>query len=252
MYNNKVLFALIFSMACLCWLQNACATSNANHPQISIVIDDLGNNLYDSMQAVDLPGAVVCSVLPNTPYARLIATQAHLNHKNVIMHVPMQPVSPHRLGPGALTEGMDKIAIANTLQQDLQTVPYAIGMSNHEGSLLTQNNQYMNWIMQFDKGHHLFFFDSRTTAKTVGEATARIDHVPTIARNVFLDDVLTTSAVALQFHRLIELAKINGYAIAIGHPHPVTLNYLAKVLPELKAQGIELVSLSRLIAEENT
>lgn len=221
----------------------------AHPPQVAIVIDDLGNNLYYDIQAVNLPGPVVASILPDTPFSTYIADRAHMLHKNVIMHVPMQPIAPHNLGPGALVTGMTQQQILTTLRQDIKTVPYAVGMSNHEGSLLTQKVKYMNWVMQFAKQQHIFFFDSRTIAATVAEKTAEADGVPTLARKIFLDDKLNQKYITKQFQLLVRDAKHDGYAIAIGHPHPSTIAVLQREIPKLKQEGIKLVRLTTLIKE---
>ena len=66
--------------------------------------------------------------------------------------------------------------------------------------------------------------DSRTTTETVAYETAKRDGLKTGFRNVpFLDDVQTKAAVKRQLQIAIRGAKEKGEAIAIGHPHAVTL-----------------------------
>jgi len=42
-------------------------------------------------------------------------------------------------------------------------------------------------------------------------------------------------------------AKEKGQAIAIGHPHPATLQALSEVLPQAESRGIHLVYASELV-----
>jgi len=71
--------------------------------------------------------------------------------------------------------------------------------------------------------------------------------VPATRRNVFLDDIRKQADITVQFRRLVALARRDGYAIGIGHPHPTTLKALRVLLPTLKRDGIELVPVSRLV-----
>ena len=66
---------------------------------ISIIIDDLGNSLPAGKQAVRLPGPVACAILPHTPYAVDLDEMAHRHGKEVLLHLPMEPVGASwRLG----------------------------------------------------------------------------------------------------------------------------------------------------------
>ena len=60
-------------------------------------------------------------------------------------------------------------------------------------------------------------------------------------RDVFLDDTVTQDEVRRQLEALAAIAKRQGAAIAIGHPHDVTLTVLAQWLRE--DHGVTLVRL---------
>jgi len=68
---------------------------------------------------------------------------------------------------------------------------------------------------------------------------------------VFLDDEPTPAGVAREFRRLLGLARRNGSALAIGHPHPATLDLLERELPQLAGQGVRLVPISRLVERQH-
>jgi uncharacterized protein len=102
-------------------------------------------------------------------------------------------------------------------------------------------------LMSAIRARRLFFVDSRTTVATVAYDAARHAGVPAAYRNVFLDDVETRQAVLQQLDLAARDAARQGWAIAIGHPHPVTLAALAEGLPQLQARGIRLVFVSALV-----
>jgi polysaccharide deacetylase 2 family uncharacterized protein YibQ len=66
-------------------------------------------------------------------------------------------------------------------------------------------------------------------------------------RQVFLDNEQNETYILGQLNQAVRLAKRTGSAIAICHPHPVTIKTLESALPGLEKQGITLVPVSRLL-----
>ncbi len=150
--------------------------------------------------------------------------------------------------PQQLRVGMSSSQVSNDLGGMLSTVPYAAGVNNHQGSLATSDPALMAELMPLLRERHLFFIDSRTTAATVAFDTAEHDGVLCAFRNVpFLDDVQEAAAIRRQLELAIHGAKEKGEAIAIGHPHPETLQVLREILPQVQAQGVQLVHASAVV-----
>lgn len=216
--------------------------------RISIIIDDLGQDLRPGEEAVSLPGPVACAFLPDLPHTRQLADRAWRAGKEVMLHLPLQSIHDLPLGPGGITLDMDPTQFRRTVRRDLRAIPHVEGVDNHEGSLLTQDPGDMDWLMQTLRQHgHLFFVDSRTTPRSVAARIAGQWGIPHTRRNVFLDDVRTRAAIAAQFRRLLALARRDGVAVAIGHPYPQTLGFLRQALKTLPRRGIKLISLRRAI-----
>ena len=225
-----------------------CAVSGAGSARIAIIIDDLGNSRELGHEAVALPGALTYSVLPMRPFSRYVADTASANGKEVMLHLPMESVDGHTMGPGGLHLGMDRDSLVRTLRASLDSVPHAAGVNNHMGSLLTRHPTAMRWVMEelgcFDR---LYFVDSRTDVRTVAREFAREAGLANAQRDVFLDNQLDRDYIRAQLARLIAIARRRGSAIGIGHPSPETLEVLADELPRLAQQGIQLVPVSRLV-----
>ena len=169
-----------------------------------------------------------------------------------MLHMPMQSTSGKALGPSALTVGMFGRHIELTLEQALDSVPYAIGVNNHMGSELTANPKAMRDLMQSIKERSLFFIDSRTTPHSIAYETARDMGVPTDQRHIFLDHEQSESFYQQQFERLIRIAKKHGRAIGIAHPYPSSLTFLTKALADVESLGVELVPVSAFFAMKNS
>lgn len=216
-------------------------------PKISIIIDDLGNHLDEDNRVTRLPGPVTCSILPRTFLSLSIAEQCHAQHKTVMLHAPMQAIRPHRLGFGGLTIAMDEQQFTSVLLKDIDAIPYVAGVNNHMGSLLTQCTAAMRWLMKAIKLKNLFFVDSLTSDNSVASSIAKDFGVPTIKRDIFLDNIANYEQIDAQFQALISIARRKGRAVAIGHPYPATIAYLEQNLPKLAEKGIQLVSIVELV-----
>jgi polysaccharide deacetylase 2 family uncharacterized protein YibQ len=133
------------------------------------------------------------------------------------------------------------------IQNAQAETPYARGLNNHMGSLITSNPEAMRQVLDLVKKAGLFFIDSKTTPETVGFDLAKKMKIKTIIRDVFLDDEQNYSHSSNQIKRLVELAKKNGRALAIGHPFSSTLAALRDAVPWLKTQKIAIVFVSELL-----
>lgn len=218
----------------------------AHQPRLAIVIDDLGNDRAQADALFRLPYPLTLSVLPHLPDSGEIAEEAHRRGYEVMLHLPMASTGGEKDEPVELHPGMDASAVGQTFDSMLDSVPYAAGVNNHEGSLGTSDPMLMRELMPLLHERSLFFIDSRTTAATVAETAAHTAGVPAASRNVFLDDEQSVEAVRKQFALAIRDAREKGSALAIGHPHAETLQVLAEMLPEVKRQGVTLVYASDL------
>ena len=67
---------------------------------------------------------------------------------------------------------------------------------------------------------------------------------------MFLDDEETPEALRAQLEATERVAQRKGYAIAIGHPHAVTLDALQSWIPEAQKRGVEFVPLKNLLKKQ--
>jgi polysaccharide deacetylase 2 family uncharacterized protein YibQ len=218
-------------------------------PRIAIIIDDLGYHLAAGQRTVALPGPVACAILPGTPRSVQLAQAAWQSGKEVLLHLPMQSMHLHGAEePGSINLDTTRRGLADIFTSALATVPFAVGVNGHRGSLLTRHPGHMSWLMEeILLAGGLFFVDSYTTHHSVALQIAAEAGVPAIKRDVFLDSDPAPGRVAREFERLKSLARERGVAVAIGHPYPETLAFLERAIPGLVEEGIQLVPLSELI-----
>lgn len=221
-----------------------------NKPKIAILIDDLGYSRQGMDAALELPKNVALAILPMTPFASQTAKKAHHQKRIIILHAPMENERELKLGPGGLYAKMSKEQLKAALNKDIDSLPGIKGINNHMGSLLTSNQNSMDWVMEVLQKRSLFFIDSLTSPHSVAKKTALHYGLKTGSRDVFLDNIRVNKAIDHQFSRLITIAKRSGIALAIGHPYPETMAYLKKRLRELSKDGIELVPLTDVLHQQ--
>lgn len=228
--------------------------SQAEHQPayISIIIDDLGYKSTQDFRVIDLPAPIICAIMPHAPLSDKLAIEAHRSGKEVILHIPMESQHQHhRLGPGGLRVSMNKHEFISTLRNTLNSMPLAIGMNNHMGSRLTTHHEHMHWLMDELKDQGFAYIDSMTTNRSVANSVAHEKQVPYLVRDIFIDHEVNPRHIQQQLKQLIRKAKTKGYATAIGHPHPQTLDAIEQFLLELRHHNIQVVSLTEMLQLRN-
>lgn len=218
--------------------------------KIAIVIDDIGYRATDKL-ALSLPKQVTFSVLPHTPFGRSLAEQGNKQNREILLHVPMESINNLTLGPGALTANMSEQSVQSSLAASIADIPYVIGVNNHMGSKLTQMSEPMGWTMQFLKENDLFFLDSKTSQYSQAEYIAQQAGIPSLHRNIFLDNEINEAYIEKQFLKLIRMSKRDGIVVAIAHPHPETISVLERMIPLLADKDIELISISEMLPKDH-
>ncbi|HZQ00605.1 MAG TPA: divergent polysaccharide deacetylase family protein [Reyranella sp.] len=234
------------------WRRNAVPFADLNsRPIVAIVIDDVGIDRPHSRRAWELPGPLTMSFLPYAKDLREQARAARASGKETMLHMPMEPTGRADPGPGALLTSMSENEIGHRTVAALDSFEGYVGVNNHMGSRFTAYKPGMQTVLQQLKARGLMFLDSRTTPQTVGDQLAQEIGVPSMSRNVFLDDDEAPAAVRRKLAETEEVARRQGFVVAIGHPHEATLQALAEWLPTLPAKGLALAPATAALRKRN-
>ncbi|MEM7652643.1 MAG: divergent polysaccharide deacetylase family protein [Pseudomonadota bacterium] len=230
----------------------ALPASNRPHlserPKIAFLIDDMGLDQARSMAMVRVPAPLTLSYLSYAPnLAHQTQRARELGHE-LMVHVPMEPISDYDPGPGALLTSHTSDDLLRNLRYALSRFRGYVGVNNHMGSRFTASAPHMGVVMSELQRRQLLFIDSRTTATTVGASVARARGVAFAERDIFLDHSEDPSAIWQAMSAIKKLAQQKGTAIAIGHPHDETREALLRWIPHLKSVGIDLVPISDVVA----
>lgn len=221
------------------WVRNAIAFADDRvRPLIVIVIDDMGLDQSRSRRVLDLPAPLTLSYLP---YARDLQAQtqaARGRGHELMLHLPMEPTSSALdPGPNALLTTLAEDAIRRRTAMALDSFTGYVAVNNHMGSRFTTWRPGVETALKEMRARGLAWLDSRTHAQSVGGQVASELGLPHLDRHVFLDDVDQADAVRQQLVETERIARQQGIAIAIGHPHDATIRALAEWLPTLRGKG---------------
>jgi polysaccharide deacetylase 2 family uncharacterized protein YibQ len=223
--------------------------SDAKAPYIAIIIDDMGLDRRNSARAANIPGPLTLSFMS---YANELAEQsaaARAKGHEVMLHLPMEPLDAKRNdpGPNALYVGMDETELRRRLNWSLDRFDDYAGVNNHMGSRFTADPRGMAIVLDELQKRGRFWLDSHTGPHSAGLSLAAKRGLAATGRDLFLDDERQAGGVAAQLAALERIARANGDAIGIGHPHGATLEALERWVLQAKARGFSLVPVTTIL-----
>ena len=214
--------------------------------RLAVCIDDAGRDLNSQRVYEGLGIPLTLAVMPNEPHTSEAAAEWKSKGMPVIIHQPMESVSGKGMEKIVIKDSMSDEQIRSLIRQSIQQIPQASGMNNHQGSKATTDKRVMKIVMSELASRNMFFFDSATNTSTEADKAAALYHVPYARNNLFVDNSADVDAICRMIQKGAERARKNGSAIIIGHCRPNTAAAFKKMVPKLKAEGIEFVYLSSL------
>ena len=219
-----------------------------NRVQIAIIVDDLGYQSQGLEKLFSIKAPLTVSVLPQLELSAELAEQARDHGFEVMLHLPLESGQDAPVNEGTLEGGMDDDTLRATFDDNLASVPGAVGINNHQGSIFTTDYNATSRLMQLIKDSGLFFVDSRASAESVAERAAREHGVKTAANSIFLDNVDDEQYVEERLDALENIALERGSAIGICHVHKQSsMAVLARRAMKFGSGPIELVYASELV-----
>ncbi len=212
--------------------------------KLSIVIDDLGNNLETNLALLSLEFPITFAVLPDTRYPEITSTIAHFARREVFLHQPMEARNNAFAVPIGFRINDTRDEIRTKLIANLEKTPYASGLNNQTGSAFSENEvAVINFLAVLkDVNPALNVLDSYTIAGSHIYPIAKDLHFNTKRRDIFLDNVQDIAEITKQLDKalLLALQNPNEHIVAIGHPYKSTLSAL-QAWNSYKSENVEII-----------
>ncbi|MDZ5471572.1 divergent polysaccharide deacetylase family protein [Bacillus sp. 31A1R] len=235
----------------------ATLTSNAQTQQkkAAIIIDDFGGGIGGVKEFLEGDVPITVAVMPFTETSKEHAEWAHKNGFEVMVHLPMQPKKGKMswLGPKPITADLPLEEVRKRVTEAIDSVPYALGLNNHMGSLVVEKEDIVRVIVEVAKEKRLYIVDSATSSKSKFPKVAKELGVPIIKRDVFLDDVASIPHVKKQMSLLAKITEQEGTGVAIGHvgvTGKVCSTGIFESAKELEKRKITIVPVSDILSNE--
>jgi polysaccharide deacetylase 2 family uncharacterized protein YibQ len=215
-------------------------------PKLAIIIDDV-SSAKQLKHIKSLPIKVTPSIFP--PYEL-----SKSNHKlaqglkHYMIHLPMQSGKAYdkQYGTLKITDSREKMEAR--VKEIRRLFPTARYINNHTGSAFTNNYRSMEMLYGLLRKEGFMFVDSRTTGKTKVRKIAYAYGDAYVARDIFIDNSHNIPYIHKQLREAVKIAKKRGYAIAIGHPHLVTMKALRSAQDIFK--DVELVYIDEIYSHK--
>jgi polysaccharide deacetylase 2 family uncharacterized protein YibQ len=235
----------------------AAAQKEEKQPKAAIIIDDFGGGPGGVKNFLECRIPITAAVMPFTEKSREHAIWAHRNGIEVMIHLPMEPKRGKRswLGPKPITVDLTPHEVRERVLEAIKSVPYAKGMNNHMGSRAVEKDEIVRAIVEVAKEKNLYIVDSGTSQKSKFPSIAKEMGVPFLKRDVFLDDISSSSHVRRQMIRLAKIAEFTGQGIGIGHVGAkgrICSLGVTQSVSEFKKRQIKIVPVSELLSKELT
>lgn len=218
-------------------------------PLLAIVVDDGGNQMELTKRVAALEMPLTWAILPHIRYTAETAALADSKEIPYLLHLPMQAQSDKDgSSEYVIGRGMTKQQIRDTIAKALDSLPGAIGLNNHRGSLATSSIEIMEPVIEELKERGLIFLDSRTSEKSVAYNVARVNGVPALRNRGFLDGSQEKAEIDKRFNETLKLAAKRGDSIVICHFRPATVAFLESLVKRKDSLPVRLVTIPEMAA----
>ncbi|HSR74543.1 MAG TPA: divergent polysaccharide deacetylase family protein [Sulfurovum sp.] len=218
-------------------------TERGGRPKLAIIIDDVSTrSQLDRIKTTGIP--ITPSIFPPSKLSmssHMLAAELH----HYMIHLPMESGSTQFNGQSkTLTTHSTKEEIETRVKELRKLFPHARYINNHTGSVFTDDHEAMEKLYRALRKEGFLFVDSRTIGSTKVPQIAKAFGDAYVARDVFIDNVQSLPYIHKQLEKAVSIAKKKGHAIAIGHPHKMTMEALSSAKEIF--QDVDLVYIDEL------
>ncbi len=223
--------------------KNIMLADKTQKPKLAIIIDDISTKRQlKNIQATGIK--MTPSIFPPSERSMTSHTLA-VGLEHYMIHLPMESGSAQfNKQYKTLITTFSKEEIEARVKEIRTLFPTARYINNHTGSVFTDDYVAMQTLYTALRKEGFVFVDSRTIASTkVPKITEEFGDAY-VARDVFIHKEHNVPYIHRQLQKAVKMAKKRGYAIAIGHPHKMTLKALSSAVSIFN--DVELVYIDEL------
>jgi polysaccharide deacetylase 2 family uncharacterized protein YibQ len=220
--------------------------------RLALVLYGFGEDAAAADSFFALPQPFAVAVVPGTPSAERMLVRAKAHARELVLHLPLEPINFPRLnpGPGTLLVSMKPNQIGSLTRRYLDQAGTVSAVANHMGSLATQDMTVMTAIYKELKRRRVPFLHvtpaagavCRTLASNLGVVYAETEDVldgETRGRD--------TKALDKRWNAMLGEARSRGHLVVMLRATPLSRRWLGHALDARRLGGVSIVPLASVI-----
>jgi polysaccharide deacetylase 2 family uncharacterized protein YibQ len=222
-------------------------------PRIALVIGPLGISANATLRAIEgLPGAVTLAFSSSAGQLGGWVDRARRLGHEVMLDLPTEPADFPRNdpGPNTLLVSLDGDRNQQRLLDAFGRVTGYVGVLSLSGNRFTGAPDSVRPILAEANRRGLMFLDARVGARSIAAREATKIGLPRAIADARIDDVPSAAAIDARLRMLEEAARLDGAAVGIAQPYPVTLDQLGEWIKTLEGKGIVLAPITALVNKQ--
>jgi uncharacterized protein len=223
---------------------------NDKRPRIAIVMADLGLSRVATDVAVRrLPAVVTLAFDVESPVTASWLGRARQDGHETLISLPMEPFDFPRSdpGPNALLTHLPGSDVTQRINWALKQGAGYVGVTTLSGSRFTADPAKVSLLLNILKQRGLMIFDAHVAPHSVVKDLAQQTHLPVAVSTLHIDRDPSPGAIDAALHQLEQAAQLNGRAVGVASPLPVTLDHLDAWIKQLPARGVALAPVSAVV-----
>ena len=220
--------------------------------RVALVLFGFADDAAQADSCFALPAPFAVAVVPGGRESDRVLGEARERQREVILHLPLEPLNYPRInpGPGTVLVSWSARRIASTVRRHLDRAGAVTAVANHMGSLATQDMTVMTTVYRELKRRQVAFLHMspapgavcRSLAADMGVNYAEPDAI--IDREAREDDA---RALEQRWAELLKEARARGRLVVMLRATPLTRRWLPQALTTRRLDGVDIVPLAALL-----
>jgi polysaccharide deacetylase 2 family uncharacterized protein YibQ len=220
--------------------------------RLALVLYGFGDGVAEADSFFALPSPFAVAITPGARESGALLRAAHERDREVVLHLPMEPINYPQVNPGpnTLLVTMRPAKIASEVGRWIDQAGPVAAVSNHMGSLATQDMTLMTAVYRELRARRLPFLHLMPAASAVcrplasemgivyDEPDATLDYEPR-GRD--------TAALEKRWKQVLQETRSRGRMIVWVRATPTTWRWMRRALEPKRLGQVDLVPLTSLL-----
>ncbi len=221
-------------------------------PRLALVLYGFGDDAAQARRAFALPVPFAVAIVPGAKSSAELFRAAHESDREVVLHIPLEPVNYPQLdpGPGTLLVTTEPDRATGTVRRWLDQSGAVVGVANHMGSFATQDMTLMRAVYRELRRRGLPFIHVQPAAGAVCRSVAAEMGVVYDEPDAVLDleaRATTTKGLDARWSGILAEARGRGRFTVWLRATPLARDWLARATARKRLGDVDLAPLSAVM-----